>query len=83
LHIEIADNGKGISPENLARIFDPFFTTKPVGEGTGLGLAISQEIIVQHGGEIKVESRIGEGTHFHIRLPVVAVARHEPMAMAA
>jgi signal transduction histidine kinase len=81
LHISVADNGKGISPENLTRIFDPFFTTKPVGEGTGLGLAISQQIIQQHGGEIQVESRIGEGTRFHIRLPVAAVERQEPLAM--
>lgn len=66
----VKDSGKGIKPENLARIFDPFFTTKPVGEGTGLGLAITHQIIQQHGGEIRVESMVGAGTSFHIRLPV-------------
>ena len=70
VHIHVEDNGKGISPENLTRIFDPFFTTKPVGEGTGLGLAISHQIIQQHGGEITVDSQVGKGTSFRIRLPV-------------
>jgi signal transduction histidine kinase len=70
VHVSVADNGKGIAPENLTRIFDPFFTTKPVGEGTGLGLAISHQIITQHGGEIQVQSQIGSGTTFSIRLPV-------------
>jgi len=70
VHISVTDNGKGIAAENLTRIFDPFFTTKPVGEGTGLGLAISHQIIQQHGGEITVESHLGAGTSFHIRLPV-------------
>ncbi len=85
VHISVADNGKGIPQENLVRIFDPFFTTKPVGEGTGLGLAISHQIIQQHGGEIQVESRIGVGTDFHIRLPVAAAAvkRLEPLVRAA
>jgi signal transduction histidine kinase len=72
VHISVADNGKGIPQENLTRIFDPFFTTKPVGEGTGLGLAITHQIIQQHGGEIRVESSIDEGTSFHIKLPVAA-----------
>jgi signal transduction histidine kinase len=70
VHVRVADNGKGIPPENLMRIFDPFFTTKPVGEGTGLGLAITYRIIQQHGGDIRVESRTGEGTSFHITLPI-------------
>jgi len=80
IHVSVADNGKGIPEDILTRIFDPFFTTKPVGEGTGLGLAITHQIIQQHGGEIRVESRVGEGTHFHIRLPVVA-ARAAQVAM--
>ncbi len=69
VHIWVTDNGKGIPQENLTRIFDPFFTTKPVGEGTGLGLAITHQIIQQHGGDIRVHSRVGEGTRFHIKLP--------------
>ena len=68
--ISVADTGKGISPEHLARIFDPFFTTKPVGEGTGLGLAITHQIIQKHGGDIRVDSNPGAGTCFHIHLPV-------------
>jgi two-component system NtrC family sensor kinase len=82
--VRVADTGKGIAPENLARIFDPFFTTKPVGEGTGLGLAITHQIIQQHGGEIRVDSRVGEGTCFYIRLPVVlAMQQPEPLEIAA
>ena len=72
--ISIADTGKGISPEHLARIFDPFFTTKPVGEGTGLGLAITHQIIQKHGGDIRVDSSPGAGTCFHIHLPVTPSA---------
>lgn len=72
--ISVADTGKGISPEHLARIFDPFFTTKPVGEGTGLGLAITHQIIQKHGGDIRVESSPGLGTRFHIHLPATSSA---------
>ncbi|MBI5890773.1 MAG: CBS domain-containing protein [Nitrosomonadales bacterium] len=83
VHVCVADNGKGIPEEIIARIFDPFFTTKPVGEGTGLGLAITHQIIQQHGGEIRVESRIGEGTHFHIRLPIVSARAAKPALLEA
>lgn len=68
--VEIADNGSGITPENLKRIFDPFFTTKPVGKGTGLGLSISYGIVRKHNGEISVDSRPGQGTRFRISLPL-------------
>jgi signal transduction histidine kinase len=68
--IEIADNGKGIPPENLGRIFDPFFTTKDVGSGTGLGLSIAYKIVAQHGGRIDVLSTVGEGSTFTVVLPV-------------
>jgi len=68
--IEIADTGKGIPAENLARVFEPFFTTKPIGKGTGLGLSISYGIIKKHNGEIDVRSEVGVGTTFLIRLPV-------------
>jgi signal transduction histidine kinase len=73
VHISVADSGKGIPEEIIARIFDPFFTTKPVGEGTGLGLAISHQIIQKHGGDIRVESQPGVGTCFYITLPTVVV----------
>ena len=68
--VEVADDGKGISPEHLPRIFDPFFTTKDVGSGTGLGLSIAYKIISEHGGRIDVRSRPGEGAAFTITLPV-------------
>ena len=70
LIIEVADNGPGIPESNLSRIFEPFFTTKPVGKGTGLGLSICYGIIQKMGGEIDVQSRIGSGTLFRIRLPI-------------
>lgn len=69
--LEVADNGTGMSSDVQARMFDPFFTTK--GEqGTGLGLAVSLGIVESHGGQIVVDSRIGLGTRFVIRLPVRA-----------
>jgi signal transduction histidine kinase/CheY-like chemotaxis protein len=67
--IEIEDTGSGIAPEHLSRIFEPFFTTKAVGKGTGLGLAISREIVTGMGGELDVESQLGRGTTFRLRLP--------------
>ncbi len=67
--VEISDTGCGISIQNLDKIFDPFFTTKPVGEGTGLGLSISFGIVRRHGGEILVNSQLGDGTTFTVRLP--------------
>jgi two-component system, NtrC family, sensor kinase len=68
--IEIEDNGSGIRPEHLSRIFEPFFTTKPVGHGTGLGLSVSYGIIRDHGGAIDVDSELGRGSVFRIRLPL-------------
>jgi CheY-like chemotaxis protein len=66
---EVSDNGHGIEPANLRRVFDPFFTTRDVGEGTGLGLSIVYGIVRDHGGQIWVESEIGKGTSFFVRLP--------------
>ncbi|MBF0139857.1 MAG: HAMP domain-containing histidine kinase [Magnetococcales bacterium] len=68
--IVVQDTGTGISEEHVSRIFDPFFTTKPVGKGSGLGLAVVFEVIEEHAGDIVVESQIGQGTRFIIRLPV-------------
>jgi two-component system NtrC family sensor kinase len=69
--ISIADNGAGIPDSVKSRIFDPFFTTKEVGKGTGQGLAIAQSVIVtRHKGRISVESEVGKGTTFEIRLPL-------------
>ncbi len=68
--IEITDTGEGIPAEALTKIFDPFFTTKDVGKGSGLGLFIVQEIVEEHGGCIGVDSEIGKGTTFLIRLPI-------------
>ena len=73
VHIEIADNGSGISADDLEHIFDPFFTTKHKSdehEGTGLGLVIVHQIVQQHSGHIEVESQAGRGTTFVISLPV-------------
>ena len=68
--IWIKDTGKGIQKDHLNKIFDPFFTTKEVGEGTGLGLSISYGIIQQHKGDIKVNSKPGQGTTVKISLPI-------------
>ena len=70
IEIMISDNGKGIPEENLSTIFDSFFTTKDVGEGTGLGLNIAHNIVKKHGGSIDVESKVGEGTTFTVKIPV-------------
>jgi signal transduction histidine kinase len=67
--VEIQDNGCGIKPEHRSRLFEPFFTTKPVGQGTGLGLSVSFGIIRDHGGGIEVESEVGRGSTFRVRLP--------------
>ncbi|WP_231506097.1 HAMP domain-containing sensor histidine kinase [Planktothrix serta] len=72
IEILVKDNASGIPPDVKSRIFDPFFTTKPVGKGTGLGLSISYKIIVdKHQGQLKCSSKIGEGTEFMIKLPIV------------
>ncbi|MCY1546380.1 Sensor protein ZraS [compost metagenome] len=68
--VAIHDTGNGIAEDVLPRIFDPYFTTKPAGEGTGLGLAIAKDIVVEHGGEIVVDTQIGVGTRFRVSLPL-------------
>jgi two-component system NtrC family sensor kinase len=69
--ISVKDNGNGIPLKAVDKIFQPFFTTKPTGQGTGLGLSLSYDIIKAHGGEIKVETKEGEGSMFIIQLPII------------
>ncbi len=69
--ISVKDNGNGIPQKALDKIFQPFFTTKPTGQGTGLGLSLSYDIVKAHGGELKVETKEGEGTEFIISLPII------------
>jgi signal transduction histidine kinase len=68
--VTFTDTGCGISKEHLSKLFDPFFTTKETGKGTGLGLAISYGIVQSHGGDIEVESQVGKGSTFRIKLPI-------------
>jgi signal transduction histidine kinase len=72
IELTIRDTGEGIAPEHLPKIFDPFFSTKE--GGTGLGLALTQQIIVEHGGKIEVQSERGRGTAFVVRLVAAAAA---------
>jgi len=69
VEVKVKDNGNGIPQRMLDKIFQPFFTTKPTGQGTGLGLSLAYDIVKAHGGEIKVETKEGEGTTFIIHLP--------------
>jgi two-component system NtrC family sensor kinase len=71
--ITFQDNGHGIPAHILPSIFDPFFTTKPTAKGTGLGLSVSKGIVEKHGGDITVESKVGEGSSFYIHLPIAKI----------
>lgn len=80
VEIKVADNGTGISDQNLGHIFEPFFTTKE-NRGTGLGLAVCWGIVTEHGGTIEVDTKIGRGTTFTVRLPIgTPAAPAEPAA---
>jgi signal transduction histidine kinase len=68
--ITLVDSGEGISADQLPLVFEPFFTTK--GQGTGLGLSICHSIITEHGGDIQIDSRLGQGAHVQITLPITA-----------
>lgn len=70
VRVSFADDGPGISPENMKKLFTPFFTTKEIGKGTGLGLSICHGIITEHGGNIYAESELGKGATFIVELPV-------------
>ena len=69
VRLVVKDNGDGIPSHIIDKIFQPFFTTKPTGQGTGLGLSLSYDIVKAHGGELKVETKEGEGTEFTIQIP--------------
>jgi len=69
--VSISDTGSGIPQDKLNRIFEPFFTTKEAGKGTGLGLSIAYDIVKKHNGDLTVESEVGKGTAFTIKIPVI------------
>ncbi|HON60120.1 MAG TPA: ATP-binding protein [Smithella sp.] len=70
--MQVSDTGVGIPRQNLSRIFEPFFTTKEASKGTGLGLSITYDIVQRHKGEITVQSEVGAGSTFTVKIPVVA-----------
>ncbi|MFC1848533.1 ATP-binding protein [Chloroflexota bacterium] len=72
IEVTFADDGPGMTEDNLKRLFDPFFTTKEVGEGTGLGLSICYGIVKEHSGRIYSESKVDEGMTFVVEIPVVS-----------
>jgi len=67
MELKVRDTGKGIAPANLSRIFTPFYTTR--SKGVGLGMSVVQRIIDLHRGRIEVDSELGKGTEFTIRIP--------------
>lgn len=87
VEIRFTDTGHGISPENLSKVFDPFFTTMPVGQGTGLGLSLSYSIVQQLQGSIEVNSEVGKGATFTVRLPcssgLLPISHAGPSALSA
>lgn len=70
IHIAVSDTGCGIHPDNIKSIFEPFFTTKAVGQGQGLGLSVAYDIVKKHDGDITVQSEVGKGTTFTVKIPV-------------
>ena len=70
IYVLVRDNGRGIPAEHMSELFKPFFTSKPPGKGTGLGLFICRQLVLGHGGQLRLESRLGKGTSVHIWLPV-------------
>jgi signal transduction histidine kinase len=82
--LEVFDTGKGIPPEIQPRIFEPFFTTKDVWSNVGLGLSVSYRIVKEHGGDIQVESSVGEGSTFTVKLPrITPTAVHQQQEAAS
>ncbi|GEM_PF-4591464 len=80
IEVRIHDTGCGIREEDMQHIFEPFFTTREPGKGTGLGLSLSYGIVRQHKGDIKVESKAGEGTTFTVRLPAQLISKQNQRA---
>jgi CheY-like chemotaxis protein len=83
LKLTVSDTGHGMDDVVMEKIFDPYFTTKSPGEGTGIGLAVVHGIVRSHGGNIKVYSKIGESTAFHIYLPLIDTRPSEPRTITA
>jgi two-component system NtrC family sensor kinase len=75
IYVNIKDDGPGMSPEMQKKIFEPFFTTKSGGKGTGLGLSVSLGLVEKMGGTITLESKVGEGCTFTVKLPIVVPAK--------
>ncbi len=82
-HLWVSDNGCGMDETTRQRVFEPFFTTKPLGRGTGLGLAVVHGIVASHGGAISVDSRTGQGSCFHLYLPIARPSPQNHQADAA
>ncbi len=82
VEVSVADNGAGMTPETMEKLFRPFFSTKPPGKGLGLGLAVVHGIVTSHGGRVEVESSLGRGSRFRLRLPRVAGAAAAPVEPA-
>ena len=78
--LEVEDSGDGIQPENLGKLFTPFFTTKGEGKGVGLGLAVVYGIVRGHGGDIDVNTKVGEGTTFRVTLPIAGAVATGPVS---
>ncbi len=81
--LRVQDTGGGISPDIVDKIFNPYFTTKEKGKGTGLGLAVVHGIVQSYGGDIRVESTVGQGTRFTVYLPVIQAVAESPAEQAA
>jgi two-component system cell cycle sensor histidine kinase/response regulator CckA len=75
--LRVKDTGSGIPQETLKDIFTPFYTTKQLGKGSGMGLSIVYGVVKMHAGDITVDSEVGKGTTFHVRIPVGDKAREE------